>query len=133
MGAVQQSLIHRVGMDRRHEAPDDGEMIVEDLYDGGQTVGGAGGIGNDVMFLGVVAFLIDAHAEGAVDPFSGSGNDHLECPGIQVTGTFSSHSVFARGFHDDLHAQALPRQVARIVRLICHPDLLAVYEQGVIV
>ncbi len=57
---VEDLLVVRVGVDGRHEAPLDAERVVEDLDDGGQAVGRAGGVGDDVVLGRVVGLLVDA-------------------------------------------------------------------------
>ena len=44
---VQRRLVAGVGVDRRHEAPLDADRLVQHLGDGGEAIGGAGGVGDD--------------------------------------------------------------------------------------
>ena len=50
----------------------DTEGIVDDLGHGGQTVGGAGGVGHHVHIRGVLQ-MVDAHDEGGHDVILGRG------------------------------------------------------------
>ena len=47
------------------------------MNEGGETVGGTGGIGDDVVFRVVVLEMIDAHDNGDVLAFRRGGDDDL--------------------------------------------------------
>src|SRR5256884_9862139 len=49
MRQIEQALIVGIGMDRGHGAASDAESVLDDLRYGRKTIGGAGGIGNDVV------------------------------------------------------------------------------------
>jgi hypothetical protein len=58
-----------------HQALDNAEVVVNDLGQGGQAVGGAAGVRHD-LHGGVVGVLVDAHHEhGGVG--GGGGHHHL--------------------------------------------------------
>ena len=52
-------------------------LFNENVHEWGETVGGAGRIGDDVMFRVVVLEMIDAHDDGDVLAFGRGGNDDL--------------------------------------------------------
>ena len=102
------------------------------LGDRSQTVGGAGRVGDDVVLLGQVGGIVDAHADGDVLPFGGGGNDHLlGAASVNVRYRLFRFSEQARGFDDYLHSQATPVDVARGPHRE-DLDLLAVGDDGVI-
>ena len=74
VGGVEDALVAGVGVDRGHDAADDPELVVEDLGQGREAVGGAGGVGDDVLGGRVVLVLVDADDEGAVDVLGGGGD-----------------------------------------------------------
>lgn len=51
------------GVDGGHEAFDDAELVVEDLGERSQAVGGAGGVGDDLGALGIVGLEVDTADE----------------------------------------------------------------------
>ncbi len=62
-------------MDCGHQALDDAKLVVDDLGERGQAVGGAGGVG-DHLHVGLVLLVVDAHHEhGGVG--RGGGDHHL--------------------------------------------------------
>lgn len=111
MGAVQQALIHSVGMDRCHEAPADFESVVEDLYHGGQAVGRTGGIGNDRVLRRIVGGLVDAHNEGSVDLFARNGKDNFFRTRVEMPGDLVLLAELARRLENDVHAELLPGKI----------------------
>ena len=60
---VEQVLVVRVGVDRRHPALDDAELLVEDLGDRREAVGRARRVGDDVVLRRVVLLVVDADDE----------------------------------------------------------------------
>lgn len=58
-------------MDSCHQALYDAPFGVDDLCDGGETVGCAGGIGDDVL-VGLELSVVDSHYEGGGGVLSGS-------------------------------------------------------------
>jgi len=57
-----QKLTSGGGMDGGHETLDDAEVIVDDLGQGGEAVGGAARVGDDLHGW-VVGILVDSHHE----------------------------------------------------------------------
>ena len=70
MRQVEDLLVVGVGVDGGHQPLDDAEVLEQDLGHRGQAVGGAGGVGNDVVAGGVVMVLVDPHADRQVGFFA---------------------------------------------------------------
>ena len=67
-----------VAVDGGHESFFHAESLFqEDVHEGGEAVGGAGSVGDDVMFCVVVLEMIDAHDNGDVLAFGRGGDDYF--------------------------------------------------------
>jgi len=80
---------------------------MDGLGDGGQTVGGAGGVGNDAVF-GTQILVIDTHDDGDVFVFSRGADDDLVRPATQMLAAGFPVHEFARGFHHHVAAVLRP-------------------------
>ena len=58
---VGQPLVVGVRVHRGDDTPIDAEGLVKDLGDGGQAVGGAGGIGNNMMVGRIIESMVYTH------------------------------------------------------------------------
>merc|ERR1719423_254925 len=77
-GTVNRLLGGGGGVDGGHQTLNDLELIVEDLSDGGEAVGGARGIGHDGHVLGVFTLIHAHHKHGGIG--RGGGDDHrVQC------------------------------------------------------
>ena len=132
MGGVEDALVTRVGVDGGHDAALDAEVLVENLGQGGEAVGGARGVGHDVHRGVVVVALVDTHDEGAVDVLGGSGDDDLLGATVEVGLGLLAVGEEAGGLHDDLDAQVAPGQVGGVA-LSEHLDVLAVDGDAILV
>src|SRR5699024_10804458 len=74
--AVLQCLVGGVGVHRGHQPALDTEVVVENLRQRCQAVGGAGRIRNDRL-CAVVLVVVDPQHDGEVLPLGWSGHDHL--------------------------------------------------------
>lgn len=82
-GSVDNLLGSSVRVDGGHETLDDTELVVDDLGEGSQAVGGARGVGEDVDVL-LVLGVVDTHDEhGGVS--GRSGDDDLLGTTLQVS------------------------------------------------
>ena len=82
-GTVNGLLGSGVGVDGGHETLNETVLVVDDLGEGSQAVGGARGVGEDVDVLGVGG-VVDTHDEhGGVS--GGSGDDDLLGTTLQVS------------------------------------------------
>src|SRR5881397_3323549 len=64
----------------------DGEGVVQHLGEGGETVGGARGVGDDRVLGRVVGAVVHTHADGQVRRLGGRGDDHLPRTRLEVLG-----------------------------------------------
>ncbi len=93
---IQDLLVVGVGMDGGHESALDNVLVVYHLGSRRQAVGGAGGVRDHVVDLGVVLVVVHAHHDGDVFAFGWRGDDHLLRPagGDMVDGAFDGLAFF---------------------------------------
>ena len=111
---VEQLLIAGVGVDRRHHAVPDAERLVEHLRDRGEAVRRAGGVGDDVVALGVVD-VVEVHAERDRDVglLGGRGDDHLARAGLEVARGVGARRGSARSTRSRPRRRARPTAARR--------------------
>src|SRR5205823_3689217 len=63
---IEQALIVGIRMDGGHGAAVDAERVLNNLGDGGKTVGSAGSVGNNVVLCGVVGLVVHTEDKGGV-------------------------------------------------------------------
>ena len=107
-----------------HQTVGDAEVVVQHLGDGGQTVGGAAGVGHE-LHIGGVGVLVHAHDEHGSVVLGGGGHDHVLCTGGDMAGGLLLGQEQARGLDDILSAHFGPGQVGGVT-LGEHGDGLAV-------
>mmetsp|Transcript_19258 Transcript_19258/g.58140 ORF Transcript_19258/g.58140 Transcript_19258/m.58140 type:complete len:442 (-) Transcript_19258:83-1408(-) len=129
---VQQALVPGVGVGGGHHRLDDAEPLVQHLYEGGQAVGGAGGVGHDGG-VGVEGALVDTHHVGGDVVTLGGGSDqHLLGTSLNVLAGALGVDEDTGALDDDVDAQLLPRQLQGVAA--GHDaDVLAVHRQRVVV
>ena len=132
VGAVLQVLVGRVRVHRRHEAALDAERVVEHLGERREAVRRARRVRDDVVALGVVVLLVDAHDERGVLIGRRRGDQHLLGAGRDVLARVGRLREEAGRLDDDVDAQLAPRQV-RGVALRERLDRLAVDDDVVVV
>ena len=93
-------------MDGGHEALQDGEVVVDHLGQGGETVGGAGGVGDHVQ-VGRVLVLVHTHHEHR-SIRGGSGDDHLLGSSGQMCRGSGHGGEHSSGLHHVLRPGAGP-------------------------
>src|ERR1043166_8851502 len=81
---VEQLLVVRVGVDRRHLRGLDAEILVDDFGDGREAVGRAGGVRDDLVRRRVVSRLVDAEDDRDVLALGGRADDDLLDGAAQV-------------------------------------------------
>lgn len=112
-----------VRVDGGHQTLDDGVFVVDDLGQGRQAVGGAGGVGNDGDIRGVGLF-VDAHDEhGGIGGWG--RDDNLLGTTLQVCGGLLGGGEDTSGLDDVIGAGLAPGDSSR-VPLGVEADLLAV-------
>jgi hypothetical protein len=125
-GTVDSLLGGGVGVDGGHETLDDGVLVVDDLGERSQAVGGARGVGEDGD-VGLVGLLVDAHDEhGSVG--RGSGDDDLLSTTLQVGGGLFVGGEDTGGLDDVLGALLGPGDVGGVT-LGVEGDGLAVDDE----
>ena len=128
MDAVDEALVVRIGMDRRHHAADDAEFPGEDLGDRRQAVRRARAVGNDAVLFRIVRFFIDAHDDRLIRILARCRDDDPLCAAGQVLRRRFAVFELTRRFDDDVDAQFLPGNIGRI-RVVRDGDAAAVDNQ----
>ena len=129
---VEQALVAGVGVDRGHHAVADAERLVEHLGHGGQAVGRARRVGDDVVALGVVVALeVDPQRDGDVGLLGRRGDDHLARARLEVLGGSGAVAEQPGRLDDDVGADVAPRQRSGI-RLGEDRDLAVVDADGAV-
>ena len=101
-------------MDRGHQALLDPESLLEQHMDQGrEAIGGAGGVGNDVMRGRLVLGVIHPHDQSDVLALGRSRDDHLLRPGGEMAAGFLRLGEEAGRFHHHLDAELGPGQLGR--------------------
>ena len=121
---VDRALVAGIGVDRRHVAVLDADRLVQHLRHRREAVGGAGGIGDDVMPLGEL-LVVDAEHDGEVGAGARRRDEHALGACGQVLGSAFAVGEAAGAFHDDVDAEIAPGELLRR-RLRQHGDVLAV-------
>ncbi|OIF79676.1 hypothetical protein A7M47_18000, partial [Acinetobacter baumannii] len=130
VAGVEQPLVTGVGVGGGHRPLDDAELLVEDLDEGGEAVGGAGGVADDGL-VGVVLVGIDADDVGGDVALAGGGDEHLLGAGLDVLAGALAIDEHARALDDEVDAEVGPRQVGWVA--VGHDlDHLAVDGDGVV-
>ena len=112
-GAVDGLLGGGGGVDGGHQAALDAEGLVDDLGEGRQAVGGAGGVGDDGLAgVGLVVHAVDEHG-GVV--LGGGGHDDLLGTGVDVQLGLLLLEEEAGGLDDDLGADLAPLELGGIL------------------
>ena len=111
---IEQLLVVRVGVNRRHLRRADAEFFVDDFGDRREAVGRAGGVRDDVVLRGVVRVFVDAEHDGDVFVLGGRGDDDLFDRAAQVLACVFGFGEMARGFDDDFRADRFPVNRRRV-------------------
>lgn len=126
-GSIDNLLGSGVGVNGGHETLNDTELVVDDLGEGSQAVGGARGVGEDVDVL-LVLGVVDTHDEhGGVS--GGSGDDDLLGTTLQVGRGLLGGGEDTSGL-DDVGGTGLSPGDGGGVLLSEEADLLAVDDEA---
>jgi hypothetical protein len=128
--AVLEVLVGGVGVDGGHQALDDAELVVERLGHRRQAVRRARRVGDDVVVVGVVVGVVDAHHDGDVLVLRRGGDDHLLGAGLEVGLGLGGVGEEAGGLDHHVGAEVLPRQRGRVA-LLERGERLAADRDGV--
>merc|ERR1711939_1206895 len=78
VAVVQDPLVAGVAVNGGHQTPVEAEVLIQNLDDRCQAVGGAAGVAEDVPVFVAVLVVVDAHNEGAdAITLTRGGEDHL--------------------------------------------------------
>ena len=114
MGQIEQLLIVRVRVHRRHPAATEPETVVQHLGHRGEAVRRARRVGDDAVHRGVVAVVVDAEHQRQVRALRGRGDDDPLGAGCEVLAGVGPLREQPRGLDDHVHAEVGPGQRAGI-------------------
>ncbi len=131
--AVHDGLGGGGGVHGGHEALDDAEVVMNDLGDGGQAVGGAGSVGNELHVGGVLVQVDAAHEHGGV-VFGGAGHDDDLGAGVDVGLGLHLVQIHAGALQHVFHTQLAPGDQGGVAVGLVREDLddLAVDGDGAV-
>ena len=129
---VQQALRVGVGVDGGQQARLDAPAVVEHLGDRREAVGGAGGVGDDVVLGRVVLVLVHAEHDGDVLVLGGRRDDDLLHGVVQMRLRLGGVGEEAGALDDDLRAFLGPGNLRGIL-VREDANLLAVDRDVVVV
>lgn len=126
-GAVDSLLSSSVGVNGGHKTLDDGELVVENLGERSQAVGGARGVGDDIG-TAVVGLLVDTHhIHGRIG--GGGRDDNLLGASSQMSlGLIDGGENTGR--LDDVLSAGLPPGDVGGIPLLVELDGLAVHNEA---
>src|SRR5699024_7675724 len=119
------------GVHGGHQTVGDAPVVVQHLGDGGQAVGGAGGVGHEVHVGGVLVQVDAAHEHGGVI-LGGGGHDDLLGAGLQVSLGLLLGQEQAGGLHHVLGLQLAPGDIGRIALGIDGNGLAVDHDAGLV-
>jgi hypothetical protein len=122
---ILELLLGCVRVDRGHEAGFDPELVQQDLGHRADRVGGARGVGDDVVPLGVVGVVVDAEDDRQVGVGRRRGDDHLVRAGFEVLRRSLPVREQPGRLDDHVYVHVLPGQ-RRGIPLRQHPEGLVV-------
>lgn len=114
VGHVEDALVVGVGMDGGHVAQLDAEVALQHQGHGRQAVGGARGVGHDVVLFGIVLVVVHAHDDGDVFFLGRSGDDDLFGAVVHMHGRLGGLAEDAGAFHHHVHVMLAPGQLMGI-------------------
>lgn len=109
---VNEVLVCGVAVRGYHDASFDGVIVVQDFGEGGQAVGGAAGVGDNVVFVFVVLVFIDAEDDGNVRVFGWRGDEDFFGAGGEVLFGVVPVAEEAGAFEDDVDVEVFPGELA---------------------
>ena len=129
--AVNNSLSGGRGVNGGHETLDDAEVVIENLRHGGEAVGGAGSVG-DELHVGSVLLEVDAADEHRGVVLCGTGHHDDLCAGVDVSLSGLLGEEAAGALENVLHAELAPGQESGVTVLVVRENLngLAVDGEG---
>lgn len=110
---IGEHLVVGVGVDGGHQPLLDTELAVQHLGDRRQAVGGARGVGDDLV-RGAQHVVVDAVDHGGVGALGRGADDHLAGTGCQVRRRLGALGEQPGALEHHVDAQGLPRQFAGV-------------------
>src|SRR5437667_521428 len=117
MGQVEEFLVVGVRVDGGHGAAVDAKSLLENFGNGSEAIGGAGGVGNDVVRGGVVGLVVHAQDESGVGAIGRGGDDHFFHGSAEMLLGVNTLGEEAGGFDDDMRAYGSPIDFVGILGL----------------
>jgi hypothetical protein len=111
---VEDHLVVGVGVDGGHVALLDAEAVEQDLGHGHDRVGGAGGVGDDVVAGRVVDLVVDADHDGHVLVLRRGGDDHLLGAALEVQRGAVPVGEAAGRLDHDVDAEVAPGELGGV-------------------
>ena len=133
MGGVEDFLVAGIAVNRGHQTALDAEGLLEDLGHRAETIGGAAGVGDDLLVAGQRG-VVHTKDDGGIHVFRGlgrNGKENLLGAAGQVLLDAFAVTEEAGGFQNDLDVSAGPVDV-RGIFLGGDDDGLAVDDDGVV-
>ena len=112
------------------EAPLDAEIVEQHLGHGGEAIGRARGVRDELMTGGIVLLLVDPQDDRDVRILGGRRDHHFLGPGLEVLGRGRLVPEDAGGLDHDVHPELAPGQ-CRGVLGGAHAHLAAIDDLGV--
>lgn len=112
-GTIDDHLGRSGGVNGSHETGVDTPVVIKDLGDWGETVGGTGSVGDDLGTL-FELFVIDTHDKGWDTSISRAGDDNkldavVDVRGAVTTGRFFTSTLEDAGaFENDIDLESVP-------------------------
>src|SRR5271169_159084 len=105
---IEKLLVVRVGMNGGHGAAVNAKGVLENFGDRGQAIRGARGVGNDVMFRGIVGLVVDAENERSVRALGWGGDDDFFDRAPEMLCCLGAIGEETGGFNHDIRSDAGP-------------------------
>ncbi len=117
MAFIQNGLIVRIRMNRRHKPAHDAEFFLNDLRDRRQAIRRAGRIGNNRVARRIVVRMIHADDERRIIVLSGRRDDDFLHAAVHVLHRFLMPFEFPRRLDDNLRPVIFPCERRRVAAL----------------
>ena len=128
MYAIDEKLIVRIGMNRRHHTTDDTEFAGQHFGYRSQAVRRTRTVRNNTVFFRIVRFFIDTHDDGRIRIFARRRNDDAFGTACQMFGCRFAVFEFTCRFDYYIYTQFFPGNISRI-RMIGHGNAAPVNNQ----
>ncbi|GMS86854.1 hypothetical protein PENTCL1PPCAC_9029 [Pristionchus entomophagus] len=116
-GAIHRLLRRGGGVHRGHQTLNDAKVVVDDLGEGREAVGGARSVGDDVVVGRVVQLVVDAHhVHRRVS--RGRGDDHLLGASLEMGRGLVDGGEHAGRLHDEVGASRSPGDLGRVLAVV---------------